>query len=198
MAGPAAAAGAKACWSAPCERFDLPVHVHTHDTAGGQLATCCAAWQAGADAVDGAAAPDGGNHQPARAELDRRRRRAHRVRHRSVAAAVCDLEPYWEAVRKVYALRIRAARADGPGLPPRDSGWAAVQSAPAGDRAGPRRPIREGRRGLRRREPGPGQARSRSRRHRRWSATWRWLLPQPMPTLTISRPTRRSTTSPTR
>src|SRR6202012_3877022 len=38
-------------------RFDLPVHVHTHDTPGGQLASYIAAWQAGADAVDGAAAP---------------------------------------------------------------------------------------------------------------------------------------------
>src|SRR4051812_28420449 len=38
------------------ERFDLPVHLHTHDTAGGQLATLLAAWQAGVDAVDGASA----------------------------------------------------------------------------------------------------------------------------------------------
>src|SRR5699024_1969140 len=37
--------------------FDLPVAVHTHDTAGGQLATYQAAGQAGADVVDGAAAP---------------------------------------------------------------------------------------------------------------------------------------------
>ena len=38
------------------ERFDLPVHLHTHDTAGGQLATYLAAIQAGVDAVDGASA----------------------------------------------------------------------------------------------------------------------------------------------
>jgi pyruvate carboxylase len=42
------------------ERFDLPVHVHTHDTAGGQLATLLAASHAGADAVDAAAAPMSG------------------------------------------------------------------------------------------------------------------------------------------
>jgi pyruvate carboxylase len=48
------------------DRFDLPVHVHTHDTAGGQLATYVAAWQAGASAVDGAAAPLAGTtSQPA-------------------------------------------------------------------------------------------------------------------------------------
>ncbi len=42
--------------SALRSRFDLPVHVHTHDTPGGQLATYLAAWQAGASAVDGACA----------------------------------------------------------------------------------------------------------------------------------------------
>ena len=42
------------------ERFDLPVHVHTHDTAGGQLATLLAASRAGADAVDVASAPMAG------------------------------------------------------------------------------------------------------------------------------------------
>ncbi|WP_405494320.1 pyruvate carboxylase [Nocardia sp. NBC_00511] len=82
--------------------FDLPVHVHTHDTPGGQLATYLAAWQAGADAVDGASAPMAGTtSQPALSAI--------------VAAAahsphdtgldlqnVCDLEPYWEALRKVY------------------------------------------------------------------------------------------------
>ena len=34
------------------ERFDLPVHLHTHDTAGGQLGTLLAAIDAGVDAVD--------------------------------------------------------------------------------------------------------------------------------------------------
>ena len=42
------------------------MHVHTHDTPGGQLATYFAAWQAGADAVDGAsAALAGTTSQPA-------------------------------------------------------------------------------------------------------------------------------------
>ncbi len=46
--------------SALRSRFDLPIHVHTHDTPGGQLASYLAAWQAGVDAVDGAAAPMAG------------------------------------------------------------------------------------------------------------------------------------------
>ena len=49
------------------ERFDLPVHLHTHDTAGGQLATLLAAIDAGVDAVDVASAPHGRHHQPAAA-----------------------------------------------------------------------------------------------------------------------------------
>ena len=36
--------------------FDLPVHLHTHDTAGGQLGTLLAAIDAGVDAVDVATA----------------------------------------------------------------------------------------------------------------------------------------------
>src|ERR687889_1869668 len=40
--------------SALRKNFDLPVHLHTHDTAGGQLATYLAAIQSGVDAVDGA------------------------------------------------------------------------------------------------------------------------------------------------
>ena len=46
--------------SALRERFDLPVHLHTHDTAGGQLATLMAAVDAGVDAVDVASAPMAG------------------------------------------------------------------------------------------------------------------------------------------
>lgn len=84
-------------------RFDLPVHVHTHDTAGGQLATYLAAWQAGADAVDGAAAPMAGTtSQPSLSAIVAAA--AHSEHDTGVSlTAVCDLEPYWEALRKVYA-----------------------------------------------------------------------------------------------
>jgi len=84
-------------------RFDLPVHVHTHDTAGGQLATYVAAWQAGASAVDGAAAPLAGTtSQPTLSSIVAAA--AHTPYDTGLSlAAVCDLEPYWEALRKVYA-----------------------------------------------------------------------------------------------
>jgi pyruvate carboxylase len=85
------------------KQFDLPVHVHTHDTPGGQLATYLAAWQAGANAVDGAAAPLAGTtSQPALSSIVAAT--AHTQYDTGLSlAAVCDLEPYWEALRKVYA-----------------------------------------------------------------------------------------------
>src|SRR5829696_4363879 len=89
--------------SALRSRFDLPVHVHTHDTPGGQLATYLAAWQAGANAVDGAAAPLAGTtSQPALSSIVAAA--AHTDYGTGLSLnAVCDLEPYWEALRKVYA-----------------------------------------------------------------------------------------------
>jgi pyruvate carboxylase len=89
--------------SALRSRFDLPVHVHTHDTPGGQLATYLTAWQAGANAVDGAAAPLAGTtSQPALSSIVAAA--AHTEYDTGLSlSAVCDLEPYWEALRKVYA-----------------------------------------------------------------------------------------------
>ncbi|MGV0834901.1 pyruvate carboxylase [Mycolicibacterium thermoresistibile] len=83
--------------------FDLPVHVHTHDTPGGQLATYLAAWSAGASAVDGASAPLAGTtSQPALSSIVAAA--AHTDHDTGLdLAAVCDLEPYWEALRKMYA-----------------------------------------------------------------------------------------------
>jgi len=84
-------------------RFDLPIHVHTHDTPGGQLASYVAAWRAGADAVDGAAAPLAGTtSQPALSSIVAAA--AHTEYDTGLSLlAVCALEPYWEALRKVYA-----------------------------------------------------------------------------------------------
>jgi pyruvate carboxylase len=89
--------------SALRSRFDLPVHVHTHDTPGGQLASYVAAWQAGADAVDGASAPLAGTtSQPALSSIVAAA--AHTDYDTGLSLpAVCALEPYWEALRKVYA-----------------------------------------------------------------------------------------------
>ncbi len=82
---------------------EAPVHLHTHDTAGGQLATYLAATMAGVDAIDAAAAPlSGMTSQPSIA---------------AVIASFADteaepdltlegfamLEPFWEATRHTYA-----------------------------------------------------------------------------------------------
>ncbi|MGH1491682.1 MAG: pyruvate carboxylase [Acidimicrobiales bacterium] len=102
MAGLLRAPAARTLISALRERFDAPVHLHTHDTAGGQLATYLAAAEAGVDAVDGAAAPlSGMTSQPSIPAI--------------VAAFANDerdtgldldgfatLEPYWESVRRLY------------------------------------------------------------------------------------------------
>ena len=103
MAGLLRPQAATALISALRSRFDLPVHVHTHDTPGGQLATYVAAWQAGANAVDGAAAPLAGTtSQPALSSIVAAA--AHTEYDSGLSlTAVCDLEPYWEALRKVYA-----------------------------------------------------------------------------------------------
>jgi pyruvate carboxylase len=103
MAGLLRAPAAATLVRALKSRFDLPVHVHTHDTPGGQLATYLAAWQAGADAVDGAAAPLAGTtSQPALSSIVAAA--AHTEFDTGLdLGAVCELEPYWEALRKVYA-----------------------------------------------------------------------------------------------
>jgi pyruvate carboxylase len=103
MAGLLRPQAAHALITALHSRFDLPVHVHTHDTPGGQLATYLAAWQAGASAVDGASAPLAGTtSQPALSSIVAAA--AHTEYDTGLSLeAVCDLEPYWEALRKVYA-----------------------------------------------------------------------------------------------
>ncbi len=84
-------------------RFDLPVHLHTHDTAGGQLATLLAASRAGVDAVDAAsAAMAGTTSQPSLSSLVAALEFTERDTGISLAS-VSALEPYWESVRKLYA-----------------------------------------------------------------------------------------------
>ena len=102
MAGLLRAEAAERLVGALRENFDLPVHVHTHDTAGGQLATLLAAARAGADAVDAASAPMAGTtSQPSLSALVAAL--AHTERDTGLSLrAVSDLEPYWEAVRHVY------------------------------------------------------------------------------------------------
>jgi pyruvate carboxylase len=103
MAGLLRAPAARTLVGALRERFDLPVHLHTHDTPGGQLATLLAAIEAGVDAVDAAsAALAGTTSQPALSALVGATDHTDRATGLSLRA-VCDLEPYWEATRRLYA-----------------------------------------------------------------------------------------------
>jgi pyruvate carboxylase len=103
MAGLLRPPAARALVTALRTRFDLPVHLHTHDTAGGQLATLVTAIDAGVDAVDAAVASMAGTtSQPSLSALVAATDHTPRATGLSLAA-VADLEPYWEAVRKVYA-----------------------------------------------------------------------------------------------
>ena len=103
MAGLLRAPAARVLVSSLRKEFDLPVHLHTHDTAGGQLATYLAAIEAGVDAVDGAAAPLAGmTSQPAMAGIVAATNHSERATRISLNALL-DLEPYWEDVRTIYA-----------------------------------------------------------------------------------------------
>jgi pyruvate carboxylase len=89
------------------DRFDVPLRLHTHDTAGGQMATLLAAIDAGVDGVDAASAPlASGGSQPSLGGLLAAARRTPRDPNTDggldLAHAVA-LEPYWTAVRDLYA-----------------------------------------------------------------------------------------------
>ena len=81
------------------ENFDLPVHLHTHDTAGGQIGTLLAAIDAGVDAVDAACSSmSGTTSQPSLSALVAATDGTERPTGLDIDK-VFSLEPYWEAVR---------------------------------------------------------------------------------------------------
>ncbi|MEU5257907.1 pyruvate carboxylase [Amycolatopsis sp. NPDC021455] len=103
MAGLLRAPAATKLVTALRKEFDLPVHIHTHDTAGGQLATYLAAINAGADAVDGAVSSMAGTtSQPSLSSIVAATDHSARTTGLDLQA-IGDLEPYWESVRKIYA-----------------------------------------------------------------------------------------------
>ncbi len=103
MAGLLRAPAAARLVTALRKEFDLPVHIHTHDTAGGQLATYLAAIQAGADAVDGAVSSMAGTtSQPSLGSIVAATDHSDRSTGLDLHT-IGDLEPYWESVRKIYA-----------------------------------------------------------------------------------------------
>jgi pyruvate carboxylase len=84
------------------DEIGIPIHFHTHDTAGGQLASLLEAARAGADVVDAAFAPLSGlTSQPSLNAL------VEAVRHTPLDTGL-DPEPlrhlahYWAAVREHY------------------------------------------------------------------------------------------------
>ncbi|ADU47818.1 pyruvate carboxylase [Intrasporangium calvum] len=102
MAGLLRAPAAARLVTALRERFDLPVHLHTHDTAGGQVATLLAAIGAGVDAVDAATATMAGTtSQPSLSALVAATDHTERPTGLDIDR-VFSLEPYWEAVRHLY------------------------------------------------------------------------------------------------
>ena len=102
MAGLLRPAAATKLISALRERFDLPVHLHTHDTPGGQLATLLAASEAGVDVVDVASSPmSGTTSQPSLSALVAAL--ADTPRDTGISSsATFSLEPYWDSVRALY------------------------------------------------------------------------------------------------
>ena len=102
MAGLLKAPAARILIPALRERFDAPVHLHTHDTAGGQLATYVAAIDGGVDVIDGALGPMAGTtSQPSLGAIVAATDHTPRATGLSLDA-IEALEPYWEAVRRLY------------------------------------------------------------------------------------------------
>lgn len=103
MAGLLRAPAAARLVTALRDRFDLPVHLHTHDTAGGQIGTLLAAIGAGVDAVDAASATMAGTtSQPSLSALVAATDGTDRPTGLDIEQ-VFALEPYWEGVRRLYA-----------------------------------------------------------------------------------------------
>ncbi len=190
MAGLLRAPAATRLVTALRERFDLPVHLHTHDTAGGQLATLLAAIDAGVDAVDAASASmSGTTSQPSLSALVAATDGTERATGLD-STAFCDLEPYWEAVRQT----LRPVRV-GPGLAPPAASTStrspAASCPTCASRPSPSASATASRtsRTCMPRPTASSATWSRSPRPRRWSATSRWPWSAPVPTRTTSRRT---------
>ncbi|MGE0787263.1 MAG: pyruvate carboxylase [Sandaracinaceae bacterium] len=82
---------------------DVPIHVHTHDTAGTGVASMIAAAEAGADVVDAALpALAGLTSQPTMAAIAAALSRTERDTMIDMDA-VLQLNAYWESARRLYA-----------------------------------------------------------------------------------------------
>jgi pyruvate carboxylase len=103
MAGLLKPAAARVLVKALKDETDLPVHLHTHDTAGISAATVLAAIDAGVDAIDAAMdAMSGGTSQPCLGSLAEAVARSKRDSGLD-PKAIRKINGYWESVRAQYA-----------------------------------------------------------------------------------------------
>ena len=103
MAGVLKPAGARVLIKALKEEVGLPIHFHTHDTAGVACATILAAAEAGVGAVDCAMDSFSGNtSQATLGTVVEALRRTERDTGLDIAA-IREISNYWEAVRAHYA-----------------------------------------------------------------------------------------------
>ena len=117
MAGLLRAPAARTLVRALRERFDLPVHLHTHDTPGGQLATLLAAIDAGVDAVDAACASMAGTtSQPALSALVATTDHTARATGLDLRGGLRPGALLGGHPPGLRAVRVRARLADRPGL----------------------------------------------------------------------------------
>src|SRR5262249_31633759 len=85
------------------QEVGIPIHFHTHDTAGGQLATLLPAAEEGGDIADAAMAPLAGmTSQPSLNALVEAMRFTERDTG-MVFEALQETADYWEVVRRYYA-----------------------------------------------------------------------------------------------
>ena len=103
MAGLMKPAAARVLIKALKQEIGLPIHFHTHDTAGGGVATIMAACDAGVDAVDSAMdAFSGGTSQPCLGAIVEALRHTERDTGLDISA-IRSISNYWEHVRTQYA-----------------------------------------------------------------------------------------------
>ena len=102
MAGLLKPTAARQLFTALRDEVGLPIHFHTHDTAGAAIATCIAAAEAGVDIIDAAMDAFSGNtSQPTLGTLVETLARGPRDTRLDIAA-IRDISNYWEAVRDLY------------------------------------------------------------------------------------------------
>ncbi len=103
MAGLLKPAAARVLVKTLKQEIGLPIHFHTHDTAGGGVATILAACEAGVDAIDSAMdAFSGGTSQPCLGAIVEALRHTDRDTGLDIKA-IRDISNYWEHVRVQYA-----------------------------------------------------------------------------------------------